>query len=80
MREGYGSYAMAAQRTWHQRLKYLNDVIAETSSTRKFKWLTGRLQRATVEALNGMDPNLIETPRDSSTLQQAPAPDAEIIT
>lgn len=43
------------------------------------KWLTSRLQGATVEALDRMDPDLIEAPRDSPTLQQAPAPGAQII-
>lgn len=57
----------------------LNYVINQTSETIKnihlFKWLTSRLQGATVEALNRMDPDFIETPRNSPTLQQAPAPD-----
>lgn len=30
-----------------------------------------------MEALNWMDPDLVETPRDSPALQQAPAPDAK---
>lgn len=45
-----------------------------------FKRLTSRLQGATLEALNGMDPDLVKAPRDSPTFQQAPAPDAEINT
>lgn len=28
-----------------------------------------------MEALNRMDPDLVETPRDSPALQQAPAPE-----
>lgn len=38
--------------------------------------LTCRLRGAIVQALNGMDPDLIKTPGDSSALQQTSAPDA----
>lgn len=41
------------------------------------QWLTSRLGGAVVEALNGMDPDLVETAGDSPTFQQAPAPDAK---
>lgn len=62
-------------------LNYVNNQISETiKNIYLFKWLTSRLQGATVEALNRMDPDFIETPRDSPTLQQAPAPDEEINT
>lgn len=53
--------------------------ISGTTKVIFLKWLTSRLQGAAVEALDRMDPDLIEAPRDSPTLQQAPAPGAQII-
>lgn len=57
-------------------------MTTQTMSIRKHsshfvQCLTSRLWRAVLEALNRMDPDLIETPWDSPTFQQAPAPDAK---
>lgn len=45
-----------------------------------FQSLTSRLRRAVVEALDWMDPDLVQTPRDSPAFQQATAPDFKHVT
>lgn len=73
-------YAAVTQWLLYLRLQLqscLTYAITQISGTIK---LTSRLHGAAVEALNWMDPDFIQTPRNSPTLQQASAPGGDIIT